>query len=738
MKSYLLKILSFVVCAVMVLSMAGCKEKKEIIDASTKLGTTKLKNGEGCENEYFKMEWNSTSKCVVFTDKKSGAQWSTTPSNFLNSEKKAARARNYLESPLIIEYYSVDLGEPDTARGYTQCIKDDAFSAEKGDNTITVSYYFESLNALIPIDYKLEGDHFSISVDTDKIIESDNVIYSIKLAPYLCAVEDNTQDSYLFYPSGTGTLIDTSNPDLLAYEYTAEVYGPDAARKIKEKLTNDKNVYLPVYGAKIGDNAIMGVISSGAEHASLILTTKDSLTGYSRIAPEFYMRGHDYNTIKGNLTYDETSIYAEEGVTGSVLKLDFYSLSGDKASYVGMAQKYQEVLYGDNKPTDIKEDVFSLKIAGGLMQQKNFLGYPYKKLLAITTYNDVKNMLTELSSTGVTPNIQLYGFSDSGLDVGKVAGNFKLGSAFGSRKELKSLMEYCTANGIDSFVDFNLTTYIDGGAGYSEMFDTAKTANRQAAYQYYISKSVQTQDSQNYDRFRLLKRDSVISAAEKLRKKINKYELNGVSFASLSDTAYSDYSSPDYYMKKDFGQMVQNIVSSYKESGYTFAANGANAYAAVIADCIFETPMNSSEYDVFTVDVPFYQLVFKGKVEITSESINAGELMKKKQLQALETGSSMLFTVYNTYDSVITFSPFKYLYGGVFESNKQSIIDAANDYKDYYEAISGQTISNHQILADGVRLTTYSNGVRIYVNYSENDYVCDAGTVSAMNCLIIK
>ncbi len=744
MKKFIIRTISFVICAVMVLSFVGCGEKKVYVDVMTVLTDSKLANGAGAENEYFKMSWNTTSKCVVFTDKATGAEWSTTPSNFLNAAEKPARPRNYLESPLIIEYFDVNLGEPDTVRAYNHSLKDNTYSAtlhkdEAGNDTITVQYCFKEINLLVPVDYKLIGDHFQISIDTSKIIENENIIYSIKLAPYLCSVEGSPEDSYLFYPSGTGVLIDTSDATLKEFSYSTEVYGPDAARKIKEKLTNDKNIYLPVYGVKNGDNALMGVVSSGAEHASLILNTRDKITNYSRIAPEFYIRGYDYNTVKGNLTYDETSIYADEGVTGSVLALDFYTLSGEKADYVGMAQKYQEVLFGNNTGK-VSDDAFSLKIAGGVMQEKSFLGYPYSELFALTTFNQAKTMLEELSVTGVTPNVQFYGFGDTGLDVGKVAGNFKLASAFGSKDEIQALMAYCTEKGIDAYMDFNLTTYIDSGAGYSGMFDTAKTANSQAAYQYYISKTVQTQESELYDRFRLLKRDSVKTAGTKLLKKIAKYELSGISFASLSDTAYSDYTSPDYYMKKDFGKMVQEIVAPYKDQGYSFAANGANAYAAAIADVIFEAPLNSSEYDIYGNDVPFYQLVFKGKVELTSESVNAGESIKKKQLQALETGSSMLYTLYNTYDSTLPFTPFKNLYGAVYASNKQNIIDTANEYKDYYSAIGNSTIADHEILNnDGtVRLTTFSNGVKIYVNYSKTEFAGADFTVPAMDCLIIK
>lgn len=737
MKKSLLRISALIICAVMALSLCACEEAV-VEDNSELLSSAKLADGKSVENANLKMEWNAAGKCVVFTDKKTGAVWSTTPDEFLKAETKPARARNYLESPMIIEFYNSELEEPDTVRAYTHCLKDNNISAELKDKTITVGYYFKEANFYLELAYTLADDHFSISCDTNKIHEGNNQIYSIKLAPYVCSVATGTENSYLFFPSGSGTLIDTSKANLKQFEMNADIYGPDAARKIKEKLTNDKNVYLPVYGVKKGDNALLAVVSSGEESAALTLSTNEELTGYSRVSPELYIRGYDYNTIKGNLTYEETSIYAKEPLKDTVFTMDFYSLGGADANYAGMARKYQEVLYSDNKATGITDSTYSLKVIGGLMQQKNFLGYPYKTLLAVTKYTDISKMLEELEGSGEKPNVQLYGFGATGLDVGQVAGGFKLGGAFGSTKELNSLMSYCAENGIDAFVDFNLVQFGSNGSGYSAMFDAAKTANRQAAYQYYISKSVQTQDSALYGRYRLLKRDCVIEAAGKLLKKIEKYSLPGVSFASLSDTAYSDYTKSDYFMKKGYRKMAQDIIASYKDSGYKVAANGANAYAASVADCIFEAPLNSSEYDVFTVDVPFYELVFKGKTKLTSESVNAGEPLAKKELQALETGASMLFTVYDTYYSELSFSQFKGLYGGLFESNKKDILAAAEKYGDYYKAISGQTIADHQLITNDVRLTTYSNGVKIYVNYGDEDYTSEAGTVKAMDCLIIK
>ena len=186
------------------------------------------------------------------------------------------------------------------------------------------------------------------------------------------------------------------------------------------------------------------------------------------------------------------------------------------------------------------------------------------------------------------------------------------------------------------------------------------------------------------------------------------------------------------------GRDVSAIMETYRNSGYKVAAGGANAYAAASADCIFETPLTSSKKDIFTVDVPFYQMVFKGMTEITTENMNSGDEYNTKVLKALETGSSMLFTVYKNYITDVTYSQFKNIYGSVYDSNKANIVDAVKKYGDYYSSISGKKIVNHTLLTDSVRCTTFENGIKIYVNYSDTAYTTPDGVVEANGSLIIK
>ena len=739
MKKSIIKVLSFIICAAMLVSFAGCAEKVADIDITEFMPKGTLNEGVVTENEKFTLSWNDDEKCVVLTDKVSGARWATTPSEYMytSNEEKQIRARGFLESPIFVNYKLKDEETLGTSRAFTHSINKNDFSAANNGGVITVSYMFKDADCIIPVDYALTEKGMSISVNTENIVEGENSVYSIDLAPYFCSTSHGSEDSYIFYPSGSGAIIDTSEQVLEATTYSAEVYGKDAAIKVKHDLTNDKNVYLPVYGIKKGENAVCAIITSGADQATISTIVSDTPTSYTTVYASFALRGADYNFVAGAGAPD-TTIYSEESLEKAVFTVEFIPLSNENANYVGMAKTYQEYLYGNKEAnSNVSDPVYSIKFLGGLLQGRNFLGFPYSTLISLTSYTEAQNILTELSSTGVKPNVMLYGYGESGLDVGKVAGGFKLGSVFGSKAELSAFTEYCKQNGISSFVDFNLAEFASSGAGYTTS-DSAKSASRMAAYVYKISKGAQILDNKNYDRHRLISRSELDGIAEKLSKKITKYNIDGVSFESLSSMAYSDFGYPEYYVKANMSKQVAAINESFKNNGYKIAASGSNAYSAVLADVIFNAPLNSSKQEIFSADVPFYQLVFKGKTELTSEPVNAGISYQTKKLMALEGGASMLFTLSANYNSTATLSYHKDIYGARFEGNKATMVAAAEELSDYYNSISGQTIKDHQLITKDVRLTTYENGVKIYVNYSEDDFTTADGVVKASDYLIIK
>ena len=54
-----------------------------------------------------------------------------------------------------------------------------------------------------------------------------------------------------------------------------------------------------------------------------------------------------------------------------------------------------------------------------------------------------------------------------------------------------------------------------------------------------------------------------------------------------------------------------------------------------------------------------------------------------------------------------------------------------------YEAVEGAVITGHEILDNGVRVVTYSNGVQIYLNYSSAAQTVDGVSIDTMSYKVV-
>ena len=220
--------------------------------------------------------------------------------------------------------------------------------------------------------------------------------------------------------------------------------------------------------------------------------------------------------------------------------------------------------------------------------------------------------------------------------------------------------------------------------------------------------------------YKLLKRELLDKGANKVLGKIKKWGLGGVSLESLSQIAYSDCSTEttEYMTKGYMAKDVTEIIGKFKEN-YKVAGEDANAYAAAASDIVFNTPSVSAQERIFKYDIPFYQIVFKGYVPLTCESLNLSSNPKRELLTAVEAGSGLNYTLISKYyNEFIDYHGYLF-FGSQYSDIADSIIATSNELADYYKAINGSEIVSHTVLDSGLRETVYANGVKAYVNYTD-------------------
>jgi hypothetical protein len=702
----------------------------------TKASTDKLKNGAVvAENDLYQLVWVSTSCSVSLIEKETGLTWGTVPVSDdepqFDSLGMPIKKHALVESAIAIEYMNPDTNIEEQSLSYTSAVSNGRVIAEKIKDGVCVKYYFDDVEIMVPVNYKLREDSVSVNINTKEIQENTRRLTAISVSPFWCSAKNDALDSYLFFPSGTGAIIEPNTISQTGVTYSAQVYGDDPVMTMKDDVTNEKSVRLPVFGAKSGLTASLGIVESSAESAIIETKVGSSAIKYSGVYTKFLVRGYSPNlAVFMNGVEKELNIYSLSMID-SQLAIGFYPLSNDNANYSGMANLYKEYLTEKEKLKKTTNDSsINISVVGGMLIDKSFLGVPYKELLPSATISETQDIITEISKkTNAKISARMLGFGKSGIDNTSYAGGYGIDKKLGTKKQLSQLSEFCNKNGIDLYFDFDLISLKSSSGGYNKIFDSAYSSLNKIANIYEFNVASRSRiDSSKYN---LLSRELLIDGAKKVAKNINKWNISGFSLSALSNTAYSDYSIKDsvkYYsklnMQSDVGEIYGVVFKDYK-----IAADDANLYAALKANVIFNSPTVSSNQLIFTEDVPFYQMVFKGYVPIAGQQINTAANWKSEFLRTVESGCGLNYLLtYNYSNNYINHNGYEFV-SSKYDDIKNKIYDDYDLVKEYYNQINGAEISQHAIMDSGLHHTTYSNGVQGFVNYSKGAIKSPIGKV---------
>lgn len=702
--------------------------------------TQSIESNTVAENEYFRLGWDSEYKRILLEDKSNGHVWSTTPSSALTPQTYASGnpkiVNPQVNSPVVIEYSDSESQELVDVTAYAASVRENSVSEEKTDNGLRATYYFPDVEVSVPVEYTLRENGVNIAIDAAGITEGKYKLCKISVAPFMCSIENSEENGYLFVPSGSGALIYKKAESDIPLTYSQEVYGADKARHLEyeEKATMEKEIRLPVYGAKSGDSALCAIIEEGAESASIEVSAAAANIGYSGICAAFSVRGYQWVKIKNKYQ----RLYCESP-TKEKFSVTFCPLYGERASYIGMAETYRAYLNEKYGLSDCRnENMLSLEIVGGANIRTTFLGIPHNKFLPVTTVKKAGEIINELYElTGQKMSVKLYGYGQSGIDAGKPGGGFSLNSSLGNSTEMKKLAQLCKEKDIELFNDFDIVRFNKSGNGVSTVSDKTITVNGQtvSCYDYGLWSGTR---NYNTDKYFLVSRSKLAGLTERLGKTVNKYGLDGISLDTLSNYCYSDYSSANFFVKGNMANDVSSGLKNLKDSGVKIACSDANDYAAVYASQVYNAPLQSSGFYLFDEDVPFYEMVFKGYVPLSSDSLNLASSERETLLRAIEGGCGLNYRVSGKFDIRLLTSMTPDFYGTDYSDVKARIESAVAENREYYESIRGAKIIGHSILGDGLRKTVFDNGCTVYVNYSQQDKTIDNTVVEAMSYKLLK
>ena len=702
-------------------------------------------------NEY---TMTSDDKSVCFTidkyghfklqDNSSGKIWYSVPQEGEKDTISSGLTATDTRSELIIEYlFRVDENTQfptQKSNSHIMCETENNIKVSKIKNGFRVLYRFDEIDIEIPIEYKLNGAVLEASIDIDGIDEGKECyLISLEFLPYFGATGAD-EKGYLFIPDGCGAVAEFNKNIKPLKPYAKRVYGTDLAHSEEILTSNDMDIKLPVFGIVHDENALMAVITEG-DGAAEILAETGSDNVY-------------YNSINSKMLYriyaEENALYKAQGSNHiyTITHTDFgtkkysvnyYVLSGNDASYSGMAGKYRDYLEETYllEKSGLKPKL-ALKTYGCIEEKKNFFGLTYFKKLPLTTYQQLEEILNDLVENDIDKlTIQYMGWSGNGVINRKLPIKAKPLSILGGKKKLNSLICFAEENDIEFYLNTDLLNFKKSGNGISYQKNSTKSPNGDASKIYEYSMVTYAKDKSTSPSYLL----SIKYLEKYLNKFLTNYEeigTNAISLSTMGNTVYSDFkvNSGTYRTKNIL--TLQKALENVNQRFSSVAVTGANAYAVPYADIIYEAPTASSGYDIFAYDVPFYQMVLGAFSSYTTSPMIQSVDYNDMFLKAIETGSDLLYDCIYIDSSVLRDTALSCSYSSQYKIWKEKAIDSYNTIKQFYSKIEGSYIKAHKRMSDGVYCTEFSNGIKVMVNYTDNSFTENGVTVSENGFVIVE
>ena len=714
------------------LLLTGCGEKATLNSLKKYLLPQQVANvlsGTITENDNLKLDWDYERQCILVSDKKSGAVWSTMPYDFYKSGETASGYKaDGICSFLKLTYLDA---ENQTENEVNSNSDAPYVNVEQSKTGIRVTYYFDKIGISVPVTFILEEDNLSVSVENALIKEDKNKIISVSLLPFFVSAP-NDNESYLFVPSGSGALIYTDDKHRGQRKYSEQVYGNDLAGQTIYEITETQSIRMPVFGAKSKDKAICAIITEGAETADISAIAGDNQLNFSGVYPTFKLRGSASSLVKGSAnTNNDITKYSEDVVSLKKCTVKYYLLPENKSDYNGMAECYRNYLSANGSLSEQEKSANAIvTILGGLKERKLFLGLPYHTISSVTTLPEAQEILSDLiKETNSDLAVNLKGFGSSGLDYGETAGGFAPNKAFGGKKALDKLNKWSKDKNIDLFYDFDMVLQTES-YGEFRVRDSAVSANdvRARFCEYNIVTREQSETAFAY----LTNRLSLAKSSGIIDKKIKNLGLSGVALSTLTSSAYSDYSDPNYYCKAHMSDDVVRILDYLKKKNLSTLGNEANSYAAAKLDYVYNAPTKSSKYYALDMEIPFYQMVFRGSTVLSGEPINLSSEPRAAFLETMATGSALSFSLCNNYSDIIFKSSHSAVALSVYEGIKDDVTEFINSAKPLQESLGKAKLVSYTKV-NQLAKSVFDNGVTVYVNFGDKAAETDLGTVDAKN-----
>ena len=547
-------------------------------------------------------------------------------------------------------------------------------------------------------------------------IEETNVnfrLLGLQFFPYFGSTREDVYPGYMVLPDGVGALIRTNR----RYDTTlqSDYFGSD----LGYGRTSMEELSLPLYGIvhQVGGFGFFNEIISGAENTTMLANFWGRNTRYQRMTNRYNVR-RIYRTIINRAGDGRDSILPNP--ISVAYDAHYQMLTGVEADYVGIAKQYQANLIANQGLTQNEPEQMPMQIAYIISEREpTFFG---TQRVAMTSMDQARVISETLKELGVDEQLLvLKGWSEDGLSF-RQPYRFVHPDANG----LRELAAYADTNAFPIYLeqDYAVSSELSSRVNFNQ--DVARSYAKTK-----MSNRLNRLDNQPIDEYYLYPEVAQTKLSNDLNA-IDNLGVSGLSMPFLGKTLYS-YFNQSFYSRSQTKTIFESMVFSLPAT----AMHRPSAYMFPHLDHYLDVPITNSQRDIYTDLVPLIPLVLKGYIPLFTPYLNFNALGRERLLQMIDFGVNPSYLISEKISALLRFTYSNRFYTTAYTDFAEEMVLVYDFLSSAYEATHGAGITARDILETGVSRIAYDNGVKIYVNYRNQDITIDGVSIPRMDFLVV-
>lgn len=728
---------------------------------------------EFADNGKLCLQYSPKDDLFVVIEKKTGQVFRSYPEPIYEDDDNiSSDLQNYntnqetgkiISSPIFIGYSKSGL-DGGFVKGINQ-MKDVTKNVHFIKDGIQIVYEIGELALSLTLEITVEDSIVKYKVPRNGIVERETAAWeeedrrplltSLAILPYFGAHRQG-DSGYFVSPDGSGALTYFNVPRVNNYnEYSKRVYGIDPTFDV---LSNPdyagENLSVGAYGIVDGNYMITSFIHIGESVASLKIGNPGvrNLPFYSIYYEYTYRYFYKQQVSKSGTSYNMVVKDMQIGDVEQHLHFDIDAEFKDDSeegtsafSYYDVAVKTRELmqdkwaslwnvkkdaLQGDPSALNVRFFMGAETISGGVLDE----------MKVMTDFDEVKEIVEKLEKKGVTDlDLTLLGWTEGGYFWNSTTKN-KVDDSFGGKSGLKKLTKWAETKKLNLSLDNNLLVIYGSPNGWSGA--TLRNSVVRQANSFYLGHQTTTISGNfKFDGYWMSPKYFEKELLKGSISRLKSYNTNGVTLQQLGNMVFSDYNEENAMLRVQAVGRYVNWLKQYKEAFDHVSVYYGYDYAVAVADTIVGIPMSRSSHIIFDETIPFMQIVYHGMVNYYVDPINNQDSPQYALLKAIEYGASLSYEVTEAETNELQYTDYLSLFKAQYSLLEKEICEAYRAAEDAIKPFIGQQITSHNKVDQHKEIfcTEYSEGGKVYVNYTDTDYtLTDGSVVKAMGYLVVN